>query len=96
MKKLNIAACMFIAVTSFWGCKTVVAVRPPQPAVTASLRPPQPGPSYSWVEGEWYTRSGKYYRSQGSWVHASKGRNWIPGHWGSNRRGSYWVAGYWR
>ncbi len=95
MKQLIVIGCLFITLASFWGCKTVVPVRPPEPSVMV-VRPPQPGPSYVWVEGEWYSRGGKYYRSPGSWVRAKRGRSWVQGHWANNKRGHYWVGGYWK
>lgn len=95
MKRAILLCSLIITFAGSWGCKTVVTTRPNEPTVTV-VRPPQPGPAYAWVDGEWYSRGGKYYRSEGRWVIAKKGRNWVPGHWEKNKRGSFWVKGYWR
>ena len=95
MKKFMLISFLFVTIAGAWGCKTVVTQRPAEPTVTI-VRPPQPNPNYVWVDGEWYSRGGKYYRNEGRWVMPKKGHNWVPGHWEKNKRGSYYVSGHWK
>ncbi|HRH48195.1 MAG TPA: hypothetical protein PLP23_05575 [Panacibacter sp.] len=95
MKSIVVLSCLIMLFSGVSGCKTVVTERPAEATVTV-VRPPQPGPAYIWVDGEWYSRGGKYYRSQGRWVIAKRGRAWSSGHWQKGNHGWYWVPGHWR
>ena len=92
---MMVICCLIITMTGAWGCKTVVTERPAEP-VAVVVRPAQPGSNYIWIDGDWYSSSGKYYRREGHWVVVKPGRNWENGHWIKGRRGWYWVGGHWR
>ena len=95
MKKIVLISSLFILLSGAWGCKTVVTERPADSNIVV-VRPPQPNPAYVWVDGEWYSRGGRYYRSEGRWVIARRGHAWAPGNWQKGRHGWYWAGGHWR
>jgi len=92
--KLSMVAA--IAMT-FIGCRPSAVVVRTRPVAPVYARPIAPGPSYVWVDGEWFLRGNQYYYKQGYWINPGRRHSyWVSGHWKNRRGGSYWVPGHWR
>ncbi len=95
MKKFMYAAFAIIAMTSAYSCSSghYVSARPD---AVFETRPASPGANYSWIDGDYYWRGGRYNYRQGYWVRPRVGRTWHSGSWAQSPRGYQWHRGGWR
>jgi len=76
--------------------QVIVKIRPTRPAV-AVVKRPAARRGHIWVDGHWKynNRRNQYAWTNGYWVKARRGQNYVPGNWVAVSGGHKWVAGRW-
>ncbi len=94
MKNLVLPVVSLVLLFSAGGCSSghYVSTRPP---AVVMMRPAPPRANYTWIDGGYYWRGGRYMYRPGYWARPRCVSAYSPGGWVATPRGYYWRRGGW-